>query len=442
MATQITALPEPPSRSDASTFAARGDAFLGALPTFQAEANTQAAETWAAYSAVLSNTAAAIAKGTSTTSLTIGTGSKAFTTQASKGFVAGQMVIASSAANRSNWMWGIVVSYASTTLTLNVIQVGGTGTLADWDLLIATVPGSVLVTDFVASGTWTKAPTTQAVYIMCLGAGGGGGGVSATASRGASGGGGGGDCSEMWYMASELSGTETVTIGAGGAGGAPGASGAAGGSTTFGTNKVKAAGGGGGGGVGSSGTGGAGGGGGGGASGTGVQATAINSGSFTKGGDGGLSAPLSMAVTNANTSGLAGTDASGHKGAAGGNGVASGSTVAGVGGAADWGGAGGGGGGSATVSSFGGNGGVSVMGGHGGGGGGTGSGGNGGGGAGVSRNPVLAVAVAAGGAAGANANGSDGSIACGGGGCITTAAVARTGGAGGRGHCRVIEFGF
>lgn len=35
----ITALPTPPRRSDPATFAARGDAFLGALPTFVTEAN-------------------------------------------------------------------------------------------------------------------------------------------------------------------------------------------------------------------------------------------------------------------------------------------------------------------------------------------------------------------------------------------------------------------
>ncbi len=186
MATQITALPEPPSRSDASTFAARGDAFLGALPTFQAEANAQAAETWAAYSAVLSNTAAAIAKGTSTTSLAVGTGAKSFTTQSGKGFVAGQAVIISSAANRANWMWGIVSAYASTTLDVTVTHTGGSGTLADWDILVAAVPNNVRITDFIASGTWTMAAGTKAVYVMALGAGGGGGGVTTSTSRGAS----------------------------------------------------------------------------------------------------------------------------------------------------------------------------------------------------------------------------------------------------------------
>ena len=38
----ITALPTPPSRDDPTNFAARGDAFLGALPTFATEANEQA----------------------------------------------------------------------------------------------------------------------------------------------------------------------------------------------------------------------------------------------------------------------------------------------------------------------------------------------------------------------------------------------------------------
>jgi hypothetical protein len=42
--TTITALPTPPSRSDPVNFAARGDTFLGALPTFATEANALAGE--------------------------------------------------------------------------------------------------------------------------------------------------------------------------------------------------------------------------------------------------------------------------------------------------------------------------------------------------------------------------------------------------------------
>ena len=40
----ITALPTPPSRTDAANFSARADAFLGALPTFGTEANALAVE--------------------------------------------------------------------------------------------------------------------------------------------------------------------------------------------------------------------------------------------------------------------------------------------------------------------------------------------------------------------------------------------------------------
>jgi hypothetical protein len=45
----ITALPVPPSRSDATNFASRGDAFLGALPTFQSEMNAAAVAINAVY---------------------------------------------------------------------------------------------------------------------------------------------------------------------------------------------------------------------------------------------------------------------------------------------------------------------------------------------------------------------------------------------------------
>jgi len=40
----ISALPTPPSREDPANFAARGDAFLGALPTFQSQANALAVD--------------------------------------------------------------------------------------------------------------------------------------------------------------------------------------------------------------------------------------------------------------------------------------------------------------------------------------------------------------------------------------------------------------
>lgn len=79
---------------------------------------------------------------TSTTSLLIGTGSKAFTTQSGLAYSAGARVRASSAANGANYMEGLVTSYSGTTLTVNVTKVGGSGTLADWNINLAGDPGS------------------------------------------------------------------------------------------------------------------------------------------------------------------------------------------------------------------------------------------------------------------------------------------------------------
>jgi hypothetical protein len=55
----ITPLPTPPSRDDPSNFAARADAFLGALPAFAAETNTVASEVDA--SALIASASAAAA---------------------------------------------------------------------------------------------------------------------------------------------------------------------------------------------------------------------------------------------------------------------------------------------------------------------------------------------------------------------------------------------
>ena len=111
------------------------------------------------------------------------------------------------------------------------------------------------VQSFTANGTWTK-PTSFVplnTYVICVGAGGGGGGagggVAGNSQAGPSGGGRGAR-SEKMFLTSDLSATETVTIGAGGAGGEGrptnnGLSGVNGGTTSFGS-RLNAGGGGGG----------------------------------------------------------------------------------------------------------------------------------------------------------------------------------------------------
>ncbi len=57
----ITALPDPPSRSDPTNFRARADALMEALPAFVTEANTTAADADAARVAAAASAAAAAA---------------------------------------------------------------------------------------------------------------------------------------------------------------------------------------------------------------------------------------------------------------------------------------------------------------------------------------------------------------------------------------------
>lgn len=103
--------------------------------------NASASAVAAAASAVTAANAADNLKSTSTTSLLIATGTKVFVTQAGKAYQTGGFVIASSQANSSNYMFGQVTSYSGTSLTLNVLLVGGSGTLADWNIAITGAQG-------------------------------------------------------------------------------------------------------------------------------------------------------------------------------------------------------------------------------------------------------------------------------------------------------------
>lgn len=78
---------------------------------------------------------------TSTTSITIGTGSKTFTTQSSKQFQAGQTLKIVSTANTANFMIGDVTSYSATSLVMNITSTGGSGTFADWNISLTGIKG-------------------------------------------------------------------------------------------------------------------------------------------------------------------------------------------------------------------------------------------------------------------------------------------------------------
>lgn len=97
--------------------------------------------------------------GTSATSLAIGTGSKAFTTQAGKLWQIGHFVMVASSAAPANYMVGQVQTYSGTTLTIVVpaSSTGGSGTHADWVIGLVPVPGQVMP---IAGGTFTDKVTT------------------------------------------------------------------------------------------------------------------------------------------------------------------------------------------------------------------------------------------------------------------------------------------
>jgi hypothetical protein len=105
---------------------------------------------------------------------------------------------------------------------------------SNWDAF-----GSIVRrTTYTSSGTWRKNATSRVVRVRSwAGGGGGGAGVVVAAATACSGGagGGGGAYVDAWFSASELSATETVTIGAGGtAGTTSGQAGGVGGTTQLG----------------------------------------------------------------------------------------------------------------------------------------------------------------------------------------------------------------
>jgi len=187
----ITALPAPPTRSDATNFNARADAFLSALPTFATEANSLASEV----NGYASNAAASAAtatnapgtSATSSTSLAIGTGTKAMTVQTGKAFVVGQWVTVTSTATPANWMHGQITAYTSGTgaLTVNVTAVGGNGTYAAWTIGLSAPSQSsaaLLSTSSYADPAWlTSLSASKLAGTVTIAAGGTGAATGADA---------------------------------------------------------------------------------------------------------------------------------------------------------------------------------------------------------------------------------------------------------------------
>lgn len=78
---------------------------------------------------------------TSTTSVTIGTGSQIFTTQAGLAYMTGDQAIIVSAANSANYMQGQVTSYSGTSLVVSVTVISGSGAHTDWNISLTGLQG-------------------------------------------------------------------------------------------------------------------------------------------------------------------------------------------------------------------------------------------------------------------------------------------------------------
>lgn len=135
----------------------------------------------------------------STTSLTIGTGSKSLTIETGKGYAVGQPVMIAETANPTNFMVGQVTSYNSGTgaLVANVTDTGGSGTAAAWTLSVTSILSASVpyVNKYEtryyteSSATFTVPDGVTSIRAYAIGGGGNGGGAT-TGNAGAGGGGG------------------------------------------------------------------------------------------------------------------------------------------------------------------------------------------------------------------------------------------------------------
>lgn len=129
----ITPLPTPaPSRAQTQVdFDAAYAAHIAALPSFVSEANTFLLQ---AETAAANAVNAPGVTGASTTSLLIGTGSKALTIETGKSFAVGMIVTIYNTPTPTNWMQGNITEFTPSTgaITVNVTSTNGSGTLAAW----------------------------------------------------------------------------------------------------------------------------------------------------------------------------------------------------------------------------------------------------------------------------------------------------------------------
>lgn len=126
------------------------------IATTQATNAANSASSAATSALILSDTIAGLTA-YSTTSTTIGTGSKTFTVEAGKIFSPEEWITVSYVGDPTQYMHGQVTSYSGTTLVMFIYDVGGSGTYASWN--ISPSGPSNIVTNPVSAATQTTAYT-------------------------------------------------------------------------------------------------------------------------------------------------------------------------------------------------------------------------------------------------------------------------------------------
>lgn len=135
-----------------ATFKTDLDAFFltqlpATIPAFNAEMERVNQFAFGSYSA------------TSSTSLTIGTGTQSLVVEAGKSFVIGQPLLIANSAAPANWMHGQVTSYNATSgaLVVSVTTIQGSGTASAWSVSVtsaqATSPPSVAQRTITGAGS-------------------------------------------------------------------------------------------------------------------------------------------------------------------------------------------------------------------------------------------------------------------------------------------------
>ena len=102
------------------------------------ESAAEAAQTAAEAAQTAAEAVADKLEGTSTSSVSIGTGTKSFTTQSGKFFDVGNwLIITSDASPTTHYMTGQVTGYTGTALQIESIKAAGSGSRADWTIRVS-----------------------------------------------------------------------------------------------------------------------------------------------------------------------------------------------------------------------------------------------------------------------------------------------------------------